>query len=120
LEKSRPGVRLLSILRKNMTLRQLSAVGVLTSMAFAVTAQQVSGQPDPLDANAAVPVTSYHSAYKDYRQLSGDEQPSADKVWRAANDEVAKSDGHAAAATNEAVAPPPPADAPPCDHSQHH
>jgi hypothetical protein len=103
-----------------MTPKQWIAVGALASMSFVAAAQQAPDRPNPLDANAAVPAVSYKSAFDNYQRASSDQQPSADKVWRMANDDVAKTDAHMADATQEAVAAPPPAKAPPVDHSKHH
>lgn len=43
---------------------------------------------------APVNAAPYESAFKGFRS-SGDEQASPDKVWRTANDEMAKLGGHA-------------------------
>jgi hypothetical protein len=103
-----------------MSHKQWLAVGALASFSFAVTAQQVPDRPNPLDANATVPAPSYKSAFENFQKLPKDEQPSADKVWRTANDEVAKSDADSGQATADAPAPPAPAKTPPMDHSKHH
>jgi hypothetical protein len=103
-----------------MTRKHWVAVGALASMSFVAAAQQAPDRPNPLDANAAVPAASYQSAFDNYQRASRDEQPSADKVWRKANDEVAKTDLHLAHAAQEAVTAPAPAKAPPVDHSKHH
>jgi hypothetical protein len=103
-----------------MTPKHWVAAGVLASASFAVTAQPVPDRPTPLDANATVPAASYKSAFDTYRRTSNEEQPSADKVWRQANDEVAKSVAHSGHATQEAAASAAPAKALPTDHSKHH
>jgi hypothetical protein len=99
-----------------MTLKQWVAVGALASASFAVTARPASDRPNPLDANATVPAGSYKSAFDNFQKLSSEDQPSADKVWRAANDEVAKPDAHGVQATEEAAATPAAAKALPMDH----
>jgi hypothetical protein len=117
-----------------MTPSQFAAACVLASMSFAAAAQRVPIRPDPLDANAAVPTPAYQSVFDTFQKQSGDEQPSPDKGWRAANDEVARSEEHgghgapaAPVAPPAAVAPvtqrpiaPAPAKAPTSDHSKHH
>ncbi|MDB5841666.1 MAG: hypothetical protein JWQ23_3618 [Herminiimonas sp.] len=116
-----------------MTLKQWTAIGVLALLPFAASAQQASRQPNPLDMNATVPVSIYESAFTSY-QATADEQASPDKVWRAANDEMARLGGHAGHVKEEATATSPlvpsapapgkntsaPAQAMPMDHSKHH
>lgn len=103
-----------------MTLKQWVAAGALASASFAVTAQPGSARLDPLDANATVPAVSYKSAFDTYQRTSREEQPSADKVWREANDQVAKSGAHSGHAMQEAAASPAAAKVPPTDNSKHH
>jgi hypothetical protein len=120
-----------------MTPRQFAAACALASISFAAAAQRAPVRPDPLDANATVPALTYESVFDTFQKRSGDEQPSADKGWRAANDAVAQSEGHgshgapaATVAPATAVAPvapvaplpttPAPAKAPTSDHSKHH
>jgi hypothetical protein len=100
--------------------KQWVAVGVLASMSFAVTAQQASERPNPLDANAAVPAATYKSAFDNYQRVSGEPQPSADKVWRMANDEVAKRRPHTGHGIEPTDAGPPPEKAQAFDHGIHH
>jgi hypothetical protein len=103
-----------------MTLKQWVAIGALASASLAAAAQPASAQPNPADASAAVPTLAYESVFDSYPQSSTDGQPSADKVWRKANDEVAKADAHGSHATAEGAASPSPAKAAPMDHSKHH
>jgi hypothetical protein len=103
-----------------MTPQQWVAVGALASMPFAAGAQQRPGPPNPLDANAAVPAASYKSAFDDYQRASTDQQPSADKVWRMANDEVAKPRPHTGHAIETANASLPPEKTQAADHGKHH
>jgi hypothetical protein len=102
-----------------MTVKQWLAVGVLASLPFAATAQQAPQQPNPLDANATVPASTYESAFKNY-QSTADEQASPDKAWRSANDEMAKLGGHAGHMKDDAPPSSVPARAVPMDHSKHH
>ena len=60
---------------------------------LAATAQQ-GQQPSPADVNAAVAETSYVSSFKNYI-TTPEESTSPDQVWRAANEEVGRSDPHA-------------------------
>lgn len=103
-----------------MTPKQWAAVGALASISFAVAAQQAPDRSDPLDAKAAVPAPSYKSAFVDYQRAGNGQQPSADKLWRIANDEVAKPLPHAtdAPTTTDAASPPEKAHA--ADHGKHH
>jgi hypothetical protein len=103
-----------------MTLKQWVAIGALASASFAVTAQPAPNRPNPLDASATVPAASYKSAFDNFQKLPSNEQPSPDKLWRAANDEVAKSGAHSGHAAQEAAAAPAAAQATPVDHSKHH
>jgi hypothetical protein len=98
-----------------MTLKQWFAVGALASMSFAVTAQRAPERPDPLDASAAVPAPVYKSAFENFQKESNDGQPSADKVWRAANDALARSDAHGEHAARDTAAKTPAS-----DHGKHH
>jgi hypothetical protein len=103
-----------------MTLKQWVAIGALASASLAAAAQPAPTQPNPLDASAAVPTLLYKSVFDSDPQAFPDEQPSADKVWRKANDEVAKADANGSHATAQGAASPSPATAPPMDHSKHH
>jgi hypothetical protein len=102
-----------------MTPKQWFAVGALASMPFTLAAQQAPARPDPLDANAAVPTPTYKSAFDNYQPASRDQQPSADKVWRMANDQVAQPNAHAGHAVQTTDGSPP-AKAQAVDHSKHH
>lgn len=68
-------------------------VAVLVLLPAAAIAQQVQ-QFGPTDANAPVPALGYVSAFENYRPAAED-QVSPVEVWRAANEEVARSDPHA-------------------------
>lgn len=68
-------------------------VAALALLPAAAIAQQVQ-QAGPTDANAPVPASSYVSAFENYRTAT-DNQSSPDAVWRAANEEVGRSDPHA-------------------------
>jgi len=100
------------ILEMNMTLKLWLAAGVLTSLSFGAIAQQAAQTPDPLDANAAVPASTYESAFKNYQDVA-ENQTSPDKIWRAANDEMARLGGHAGHMESETL---PTSD----DHNKHH
>lgn len=84
---------------------QWIAVGAVASMPFAVAAQQA--RPDPIDANATVPAAAYKSAFESYQRAGSEAQPSADKVWRKANEEVAKAGPHNGHAAPHVPAPAP-------------
>lgn len=104
-----------------MKLRERIAVGVLASMPLFAIAQEALQQTNPVDPNAPVPASAYESAFKNYSPAKRDEQASPDKAWRAANDQVAKSDAHAGhSAEPVASVPATPAPASPVDHSKHH
>jgi hypothetical protein len=103
---------------ENMTPLQWFAVGALASASFAALAAPAPAHP--LDGTATVPAPTYQSAFDTYRAASGEAQPSADKVWRSANDELAKSGAHDSHPVPEAVTPAPAPKAPPADHSKHH
>lgn len=109
-----------------MTIKQWFAVGVLASLPFAGMAQQVPQQPNPLDANATVPASTYESAFKKYQPAAAEEEASPDKAWRAANDEVGQLGGHVghmkgeATASSSSPASSTPAQAAPMDHGKHH
>lgn len=105
-----------------MFIKQWIAIGVLVSALtpFAATAQQKTQQPNPLDANAPVSVSTYTSAFKNYQAASNEEEVSPDKTWRAANDEVGKLGGHGGHIKNDAAGAPTPATSAPVDHSKHH
>ena len=68
-------------------------VATLALLPAAAIAQQAQ-QAGPTDAHAPVPASSYVSAFENY-QTATDNQSSPDAVWRAANEEVGRSDPHA-------------------------
>ncbi len=68
-------------------------VAVLALLPAAAIAQQVQ-QFGPTDVNAPVPASGYVSVFENYRPAAED-QVSPVEVWRAANEEVARSDPHA-------------------------
>jgi hypothetical protein len=105
-----------------MTPQQWFVFGALACASFVVHAQPAQARPNPVDANATVPLVSYRSAFDTYQRASSEEQPSPDKVWRQANEEVAKSGAHSGHAMPPQSSPVPPAapKAPPTDHSKHH
>lgn len=119
-----------------MTPKKWLAVSALALLPFAAHAQNAPQQPDPLDANAPVQASTYQSEFRNY-QTVGDQTASPEKVWRAANDEMATLGGHAGHMKNmddEAAVPPSPNAAgsspaehapassqkAPMDHSKHH
>lgn len=65
----------------------------LALLPAAAIAQQVQ-QADPTDANAPVPASGYVSVFDNYRPVA-DDQVSPVEVWRAANEEVARTDPYA-------------------------
>lgn len=67
-----------------------AALAMLPAAAIAQQSQQVG----PTDANAPVPEPGYVSVFENYRSASED-QVSPVEVWRAANEEVARSAPHA-------------------------
>jgi len=68
-------------------------VAVLALLPVAAIAQQVR-PANPADANAAVREAGYVSAFGKYR-IAVDDQETPDRAWRAANEEVGRSDPHA-------------------------
>lgn len=103
-----------------MTLKQWLAAGMLASAPLAGYAQQATEPRGPADASAAVPALHYESAFDAYRRADSAQNPSPDKTWRTANDEVAKPGGHVEHAPSKEAAAPPPAKPAPVDHSKHH
>lgn len=110
-----------------MNIRHWFVLGALCAP-LAALAQQAPEQQRPQDAGAAVPALSYVSAFDGFQSAVSAEQPSPDKVWRAANQQVANTgeghDGHAghAAPAPQAEAPAPKAPAgnpPPKTQHQH-
>ena len=95
------------------------ALGALASMPLTLAAQQTPTRLDPLVANAPVPAALYKSAFDNYQAAKSEQQPSADKVWRLANEQVAKPHAHAGNAVQAAESSPPPK-ASVVDHSNHH
>ncbi|NML59837.1 hypothetical protein HHL21_01805 [Massilia sp. RP-1-19] len=103
-----------------MTLKQSIAIGLMAALPFAALAQSASVQPDPRDAKAAVPAIAYQSAFADYAPAVGtDDEATPDMRWRAANDKVAQSDGHAGHHASPPKSPAPAAKHTPVDHSKH-
>lgn len=102
-----------------MTLKQCLTIGMLASLPFAAIAQQAPQKPDPLSAAAAVPASTYVSAFKDYRAAT-DKQATPDRAWRAANDEVARLGGHAGHVRSDAPASSAPTQSAPAVHGKHH
>ncbi len=103
-----------------MTLKLSIAIGLMAALPFAALAQRTPSQPDPVDDKAPVPSLQYDSAFAAYvPSQTRDDEATADKNWRAANEKVAQSGGHDG---HHADAPKPPA-APvkdtPVDHSNH-
>lgn len=97
----------------------LPGVAALALLPLAALAQQ-GRQAHPADAGAAVPATTYHSAFTDYQAAAADEA-SPDQVWRMANQAVAP------AAVQAAQTPPPgnrqpdpPRPDPHAGHGAHH
>jgi hypothetical protein len=106
-----------------MTPIQWFAAGALASASFAAIANPAPAPANPLDTSAAVPAPTYESAFNTYRPATTEGQPSADKAWRAANDELSKPGAHGHGGHAMPAAAPPPATpktAPPMDHSKHH
>lgn len=71
-----------------MTLHSLAG-RLLGIAALALPGILLAAQPDPLDANAAVPAQAYRSPLQDYRAQA--DEPLQD--WRAANDLVGRIGG---------------------------
>ena len=71
-----------------MTLHSLAG-RLLGIAALALPGILMAAQPDPLDANAAVPAQDYRSPLQDYRAQA--DEPLQD--WRAANDLVGRIGG---------------------------
>ncbi|WP_147373748.1 hypothetical protein [Massilia cavernae] len=95
-----------------MTQLRWIAVSLIAAFPLAALAQPSPQQPaDPLDPKAPVTAPGYVSAFAGYVPATVGTQASPDKAWRAANDNVAKSAGHAGhAPANEAAQ---------VDHSKH-
>lgn len=102
-----------------MTLKQSIAIGLMTALPFAALAQRPA-QPDPADGKAAAPALAYESAFADYVPAAGaDDEATPDKGWRAANETVAQSEGHAGHDAGAPKPPATPAKETPVDHSNH-
>lgn len=118
-------------------------LGAFLAAPFVALAQPTPGTAGPSDPGAAVTPIVYESVFT--RPAQAAEQATPDKLWRAANEEVAASSAHAGHGTHEADAPhaghagampaaqpaqapaprpavpPAPARQPaPVDHSKHH
>ncbi|WP_156885590.1 hypothetical protein [Massilia niastensis] len=119
-----------------MKLKLWAAIGAVLAVPFAAQAQQSHRAADPADPDVVVPPTVYESAIAGYSPLVQDTQATPDKSWRAANEAVARSQGHAGHGAHHgaesgqahgASAPPAapakpatPASPAPADHSKHH
>jgi hypothetical protein len=103
-----------------MTPTQWFVLGTLASVSLAGAAQPVIAGHNPLDPDATVAGVNYQSAFANFHRNSGEQIPSPDKVWRYANDDLAKTALHGAHAMPTAEPPPAPAKAPSTDHSKHH
>lgn len=103
-----------------MTLKKSIAIGLMAALPFAALAQITPAKADPRDAKAAVPAMAYQSAFADYVPAAGkDDEATPDKGWRAANDKLAQSEGHAGHHASAPKSPAPPAKDTPVDHSNH-
>ncbi|RYE73364.1 MAG: hypothetical protein EOO81_00745 [Oxalobacteraceae bacterium] len=80
-------------------------VAAVAFLPLAATAQQAQ-QLNPADASSAVAETSYVSAFKNYI-TTPEETTTPDQVWRAANEEVARSDPHAGHGSMSGMVSPP-------------
>jgi hypothetical protein len=112
---------------EEMLKKQWFALGACAALPFAVLAEQKHPAYNPTDVHAPVIVVPYESAFKGFRTASDDE-PSPDKAWRSANDEMGKLGGHAGhmkaeqaqPATSSAVKSAPARPDSAVDHSKHH
>ena len=119
-----------------MTFKLLAAAtGALLALPMYAQAQQSRPSADPADPNVSVPPTVYESVIARSSPAPQDGQTTPDKSWRAANDVVAGTPGHAghgapgseqnhsghvaAPAPSTAAAPGKPAKPAPVDHSKH-
>lgn len=108
-----------------MTQRKSIAIGLMAALPFAALAQSAPAKSDPLDAKSAVTATAYQSAFADYVPAARlDNEASPDQAWRAANDKVAQSEGHAGHHASPGMPPaepmkPAPVKQAPVDHSNH-
>lgn len=103
-----------------MTSTQWAAMfGALLAVPLSALAQPTTPGADPADPRAAVPPVVYTSAIAGAAPRAPD-TATPDKVWRAANDTVAGTQGHAGhdAAATPALQASAPAQ-PPADHSKH-
>ncbi|KAB8065023.1 hypothetical protein [Janthinobacterium violaceinigrum] len=72
------------------------AAGVALPALAASAASPAAAMPSPSapqEAQAAVPATTFRSAFSGYRPAADDEA-TPDQAWRAANDKVGKAGGH--------------------------
>lgn len=113
-----------------------AAIGALLALPMYAQAQQSRPSADPADPSVSVPPTVYESVIARSSPVPQDGQTTPDKSWRAANDTVAGTPGHAghgapvseqnhsghvpAPAPSTAAAPGKPANPVPVDHSKHH
>lgn len=117
----------------------VATIGTLLTVPVSALAQQSAGPANPADPRATIPAAVHESVVTNVsRTASDDNRVSPDKVWRAANDTVADTAGHAAhggsgasanvdahaghvPAAQAALAPSPrPVPQPAVDHSKHH
>jgi hypothetical protein len=77
-----------------MPIRHWLTAAALAWLPFAANAEQAIRQPNPGDADAAVPALTHVSAFREYRHPA-DEEQTPDKVWREANEEMRRLGGHA-------------------------
>jgi hypothetical protein len=110
----------------------VATIGALLALPFAALAQQSPRQADPADPHVVVPALVYESIISGVA-APGQAEVTPDKSWRAANDAVAGTQGHAshgatATAANshahdvqaERAPPVKPVAEPAADHSKHH
>lgn len=94
----------------------------LAALPLAAAAQpqvQVQSKPAPQEAQAAVPATTYRSAFAGYRPAA-EEDATPDQTWRAVNEKVGKAGGHMGMMKMEGHKMPMPGpDARPAQHQQH-
>jgi hypothetical protein len=78
---------------------------VIAAALLPLPASAQTRSANPAHADAPVPVSGYTSAFQDYRTTAED-QPSPDKVWRFANEEVQTQGSHAGHAPSGAGSAP--------------
>lgn len=85
-----------------MSIKYWMALSLAAAFPVVVVAQDRSQQSDPSNPTEYVSEPSYQSAFKTYQPLM-ESTESSDKVWRAANDEVARVGGHMGAIKQESA-----------------